>query len=60
MKNKLANGQTNFDKTKIEIPKESPTMAQLYQTESAKENALEYFTNIYEILINIEKRLVTI
>jgi hypothetical protein len=60
VKNKLANGQTNFDKTKIEIPKESPTMAQLYQTESAKENALEYFTNIYEILINIEKRLVTI
>jgi len=57
VKKKLVKGETNFNKTEIEIPKESPTMAQLYQTESARENALEYFTNIYEILINIEKRL---
>lgn len=57
IKKKLVNGETNFNKIEIEIPKESPTMAQLYQTESARENALEYFSKIYEILINIEKRL---
>lgn len=57
VKKKLVNGETNFEKTQIEIPKESPTMAQLYQTESARENALEYFTKIYQILINIEKKL---
>jgi hypothetical protein len=57
VKNKLIKGDTDFSKTKIELPKESPTMVQLNQTESARENALEYFTKIYDILINIEKRL---
>jgi len=57
VKKKLVNGETDFNKTEIELPKESPTMVQLYQTESARENALEYFTKIHDILINIEKRL---
>lgn len=57
VKNKLTKGETDFAKTKIELPKESPTMVQLNQTESARENALEYFARIYDILINIEKRL---
>lgn len=57
VKNKLTKGETDFTKTKIELPKESPTMVQLNQTESARENALEYFTRIYDILVNIEERL---
>lgn len=57
VKNKLTKGDTDFAKTKIELPKESPTMVQLNQTESARENALEYFTRIHDIVINIEQRL---
>lgn len=60
IKNNLVKGETNFEKTKIEIPKVSPSIAQQYQTESSRENALEYFSQVYEILINIEKRLESI
>jgi hypothetical protein len=57
VKQKLIKGEHNFEKKLIEIPKESPSMAQFYQTQSSRENALDYFTNVYQILINIEKKL---
>jgi hypothetical protein len=57
VKDNLGKGEMNFEKTKVEIPKVSPSVAQFYQTQSSRENALEYFTNVYEILINIEKKL---
>ncbi|WP_438965123.1 hypothetical protein [Flavobacterium sp.] len=57
VKKKLTKGESNFTTRKIEIPSISPSVAQLYQNISAEKNALIYFTKVYEILINIEKRL---
>lgn len=57
IKNKLEKGDLQFNSTKIELPKESPIMAELYQTESARENALNYFAEIQNILMNIEKNI---
>ena len=57
VKEKLTKGESNFTTRKIEIPSISPSVVPLYQNISAEKNALIYFTKVYEILINIEKRL---
>jgi hypothetical protein len=57
IKEKLIDGRSDFVSTKIEIPSISPSIAQLYQNISSRDNALDYFSRVFWILVNIEKRI---
>lgn len=57
VKAKLSEGRSDFTSTKLVLPAVSPSIAQLNQNLVSRENALQYFDKIYNIAINIERRL---
>lgn len=57
VKNNLIKGEKTEPGKRIDIPTSSPTISQIFQENISKEKALEYFANVYTVIMNIEMRL---